>query len=216
MQVASGKWGLGVLLLLLLVACGNGVAGKVGADLLFREEFVPGQTARWEIEGDDLGHTAVLNEQLVINLEAPNILQYSALTDQSFQDFILEVDARQVSGELSNSYGVLFRMQGPSQFYRLEITGEGNYVLERRNADGSWTRFVDEWTPSEAIKQGYNVTNRIRIEANGAQVSAYVNGVLVGQFNDATYTAGQIGLDAGTFGSPEMQAAFDNVVVWQP
>jgi len=126
------------------------------------------------------------------------------------------VDARQVSGELSNSYGVMFRMQSPSQFYRLEITSAGNYMLERRNADGSWTRFVDEWTPAEAIKQGYNVSNRIRIEANGPQVFAYVNGTLLGQFNDAAYPAGQIGLDAGTFGSPEMQAAFDNVVVRQP
>jgi len=143
-------------------------------------------------------------------------MQFAMLPSQTFQDFILEVEARQVSGDLSNSYGVLFRMQDPTQFYRFEITGDGKYMFERRNGDGSWTRFVRDWTASPAIEQGHNVTNRIRIEAVGPSLSVFVNDTLLQQVNDNAYAAGQIALDAGTFGFPEMQAAFDNVVVKQP
>lgn len=196
-------------------ACGSR-GGVFGDDVIFHDEFVGGQMAEWQLEGDALGQSSVVNEQLLIDLKESNLMQFAALPAPTFQDFILEVDAQQVSGDLSNSYGVLFRMQDPNQFYRFEITGDGKYMFERRNGDGSWTRFVRDWTESAAIEQGHRATNRIRIEAIGPSLTVYVNNTLVQQVTDNGYAAGQIALDAGTFGFPEMQAAFDNLVVKQP
>jgi hypothetical protein len=184
--------------------------------VLFHEEFVAGQIGPWQMEGDALGRTSVINEQLVLDLNAPNIMQFASLPQPTFQDFVLEVEARPLSGGQSNSYGVLFRLQDPNQFYRFELTADGKYMLERRNADGTWTRFVKDWTAHEAIQPGTNVTNHIRVEAVGPAISVYVNDTLVQQVNDSSYASGQIALDAGTFGESIMQVAFDNVVVRLP
>ncbi len=206
---------ISIILLLLLVGCSR-LGGVADANVLFQDQFVPGEMGPWLLEGDALGRTSVVNEQLLLDLNAANIMQFVTLPEPTFTDFVLEVDARPLKGDPANSYGVLFRMQDTARFYRFELTGSGTYIFERRNGDGTWTRFVDDWTEHPAIKPGPNAVNRIRIEAVGPLLTAYVNDTLVQQVTDATYAAGQIALDAGTFGDPTMQVAFDNVVVREP
>jgi hypothetical protein len=207
---------LAAVFLLLLGACSQAGSGVTGEDVLFQDQFVAGQMGPWVLEGDALGRSSVINEQLLLDLNASNIMQFVTLPQPTFQDFVLEVEARPLVGDPANSYGVLFRMQDTSRFYRFELTGYGAYMFERHNADGTWTRFVDDWTSHPAIQPGQNAVNRIRIEAIGPSLTAYVNDTLVQQVNDATYAAGQIALDAGTFGDPTMQVAFDNVIIRQP
>lgn len=184
-----------------------------GATVLFQDSFVPGEMGDWQIEGDASGRTAVVDEQLTIEINAPQTLQYTTLNEPSFTDFTLEVDVRQLRGDPQSSYGVLFRMVSPNQFYRFDITGNGLYMLERRNADGTWTRFVDDWTSSEALNQGINSTNRLKVEARERNINIYANGILLQQFSDNLYPNGTIALDAGTFIAPDLKVAFDNVLV---
>lgn len=204
--------------LLGLVACANatGVPGASGADVIYADGFVPGDTGNWVIEGDNAGKTSLINEQLVIDLTDNNILQFSTLPDITFDNFILEVDARLLEGDLGSSYGVLFRMQDTTRFYRFEITGDGLYMVERRDGEQGWTRFVDRWTESTAIKQGLGSVNRLRVEALGQTISLYVNDESLYQFTDTAYSSGTIALDAGTFVQPAAQVAFDNLVVRRP
>jgi hypothetical protein len=214
------NWRKVVLLisLLLLAACADstGVPGASGADVIYSDGFVPGEMGNWIMEGDNAGQTAVINEQLVIDLADNNIMQFSTLPDITFDNFILQVDARLLQGDLGSSYGVLFRMQDTSHFYRFEITGDGLYMVERRDGEQGWTRFVDRWTESTVIKQGLGSVNRLRVEALGQTISLYVNDEPLYQFTDTAYSSGTIALDAGTFVQPAAQVAFDNLVVLRP
>ncbi len=204
--------------LLVLVACADvtGVPGASGADVIYADGFVPGDTGNWVIEGDNAGQTSFINEQLVIELADNNIMQFTTLPDITFDNFILEVDARLLEGDLGSSFGVLFRMQDTTRFYRFEITGDGLYMVERRDGEQGWTRFVDRWTESTAIKQGLGSVNRLRVEALGQTISLYVNDAPLYQFTDTAYSSGTIALDAGTFVQPAAQVAFDNLVVRRP
>ncbi|MCB8941527.1 MAG: DUF1080 domain-containing protein [Ardenticatenaceae bacterium] len=204
--------------LLFLIACADatGVPGASGADVIFSDGFVPGQMDNWVMEGDNAGQTAVIDEHLVIDLADNNIMQFSTLPDQTFDNFILEVDAQLLEGDLGSSYGVLFRMQDTTRFYRFEITGDGLFMVERRDGEAGWTRFVDRWTESAAIKQGLGSINQLRVEALGTNISLFVNDQLVHQFSDTAYSSGTIALDAGTFVQPQAKVAFDNVVVRRP
>lgn len=217
------RWLLAVVVLLLLAGCGGrpllpgagnpDAAGANAPSGPLREEFVPGQTGNWLLEADDVGTTAVVNEQLVITIDAPNTMQYATLTDRAFDDFVLEVDAWQRSGAPESSFGVLFRVTEDGQFYRFDITGDGLYMVERRAADGTWTRLIREWTPTPAINQGPNVANRLKIIANGADLAFYVNDILLTQVSDASLSRGLIALDAGSFAGAALQVAFDNLSV---
>lgn len=204
--------------LLLLAACSEvgpsslplGVAAGDGS---FQDAFIPGQTGKWLLENDELGSTEINSEQLVVTVKPPNTMQYAALEEPAFSDFVLEVDARQRAGKPEASYGVLFRMVDGSQFYRFEITGNGSYIIERRDANGSWTRLIPEWKTSPAINQGLNVANRLKVIANGPELTFYVNDILLEQITDSAYSSGRIALDAGTFGGGDLQVSFDDLAV---
>lgn len=203
------------LVLFFLAACRNQDSNQVD-NLVFSDEFVAGQTGPWLLEGDANGRSHINNEQLILELNASNLMQFATLQELTLQDFVLEVEARPLNGDLGNSYGTLFRLQDNNRFYRFELTADGKYMLERRNGDGTWTRFIPDWTAHPAIQAGHNVSNRIRIEAVGPVMSAYVNDVLIIQVTDNSYPSGQIALDAGTFMPANMEVAFDNVRIGEP
>ncbi len=185
-------------------------------EALYLDEFVLGKTGSWLLEGDDIGRTSIINEQMVIQVNNPQTVQYTALSAPVFDNFVLEVDGRLATGDPTSTYGVMFRMQSPEAFYRFEISGNGLYIVERHDPGGHWERMLPDWQESDAIAQGLNARNRLKVVANGPTIQYYVNETLLGEFTDTTYTRGNIGLDAGTFGKIGLEVAFDNLIVTQP
>lgn len=182
--------------------------------VLFRDQFVAGQTGNWLLEQDEVSSVELANEQLVLNINQPNTVQFATLLDPEFSDFVVEVDGRQRAGPADGSYGVLFRVQDADRFYRFAITANGLYAVERHDADGTWTRLTQDWLSSEAINQGLNVANRLKVIANGPEFTVYVNDILLQQVSDPTYTSGTVALSAGTFGGGNLQVSFDDLVVY--
>ena len=203
------------LFVLLLAACGSD-SDSMPADVLFHDEFQSGETGSWLMEGDAVGRAAIIGEQLFVEIDEPQTIHYVTLEQPAFVDFALELDVTQIAGDLESSFGVLFRLQEPAQFYRFDITGSGLYVVERHDSDGGWTRFVEGWEESEAINQGLHATNRLKVVAVGSALSFFVNDTLLLQATDSSFGGGNIALDAGTFGRPGLQVVFDNVVVSNP
>ncbi|MFQ5419458.1 MAG: family 16 glycoside hydrolase [Anaerolineae bacterium] len=203
----------GLLLILIWLAGCSQAVPLSEQDVVFADGFVAGEMGSWVLEADSLGRTAVVDEKLLIEINQSDTMQYAALDDQSFTDFALEVDAEILTGHPESSYGVLFRMMDAARFYRFEITGTGLYMVERHNPDGSWTRLLDDWQESEAINQGEGAVNRMKVVAAGSGFALYTNDSLILQFTDTVYPSGTIALDAGTFGVPDLQVVFDNVVI---
>jgi hypothetical protein len=206
-----------VALIQLLSACSDMQVKIPGVTKpIFHDEFILGQTGMWALESDEAGSTTIVPEQLVIEVKSPNLVQYAVLKELALGDFLLEVDGRIMSGAPQSSYGVLFRMQGPEQFYRFEITGDGLYVVERHDAGGVRAMFAGDWRDSAAIGRGPDVVNRFRVRAQGPNFALYVNDVLLEEVTDTTYPSGNIALDAGTFATAPVQVAFDNLVILPP
>jgi hypothetical protein len=205
------------ILTAILVGCGGepdaSSAGVVSA--LYSDNF-DAAAGPWITEADALGRTALENGRLIIEVQDASALQYATLREPSFADFDLTVDATLQIGGAQASYGVLFRMASPSEFYRFEVSGDGRYIVERRNAAGTWTRLVDGWQASPAIRVGADQVNALRVVAQGPQMSFYANGERLRTLDDASYAAGTIALDAGTFGPGHVVAAFDNLVIAEP
>lgn len=214
--------GLCLAALVALGACrqGGGSASSgpenLPADALFADDFEADQQGRWLLEGDELGRTAIADGALAIEIDAPNTVQYAALEEPLFDDFAVEVDVTQTSGNPESSFGVLVRLQETGSFYRFEITGDGRYMIERRNADGEWTRFQEDWAASEALVQGLGSTNHLEVKAEGSKLSFHANDELLQRIEDATLARGKLALDAGTFGHAGLRVQFDNFVVYEP
>lgn len=128
-------------------------------------------------------------------------------------DFVLEVEARQVEGPLDNNLGLLVRYQeGDDSFYWFQISSDGYFSVDLREAD-DWTSLIG-WQASDAIAQGLNATNHLRLVCRGNEFTFYVNDSPLTTLVDDAYAAGNIGLAAGAFDEPGVVIHFDNLKVY--
>ncbi|HIE39242.1 MAG TPA: hypothetical protein EYH30_04900 [Anaerolineales bacterium] len=183
-----------------------------GGPLLQDDFSDPG--SGWEI-GDYSGGSVGYAEgaYFVTATEAGSLMWGLAYRD--FSDLVIEVDAIQVSAPPNdnNSYGVMCRVQADDDGYLLRISGDGYYAIHRI-VGGEFEPLVD-WTTSDAIRQG-NATNHLRVVCDGTHLALVVNGRLLAEVEDATYTSGDIALTATTFEEEPTEVRFDNLVVTAP
>ncbi len=204
-------------LLVFLAACGSQANPKASdADILFEEAFDGQSLGNWRLEADESGSTSMTDGAMVIEINAPNMLQYTALAESQFTEFDLGVDTAFMNSTPDSTLGLLLRMASPDDFLRFEITADGRYMVERLNPGGSWTRYLDNWERSPALVTGFGAANRLRVVAKETEISFFANEQLLLTLPDSPAEAGQIGLDAGTFGEPGTRATFDNLTIREP
>ena len=118
-----------------------------------------------------------------------------------------------MEGPLDNNLGLLVRYQDDDDsFYWFQISSDGYFSVDLREAD-DWVSLVG-WQASEAIEQGLNATNRLRLVCQGNEFAFYVNDSLLTMLVDDAYAAGNIGLAAGAFDEPGVVIHFDNLKVY--
>jgi hypothetical protein len=74
---------------------------------------------------------------------------------------------------------------------------------------------MEKMQTSDVIRQG-QATNRIRATCNGSLLGLSVNGYDLVEVEDVDFTAGDVGLIAGTFETPGTDILFDNFKVLKP
>lgn len=192
--------------------------------------------ADWELYGGRLS-AQVADGALRVVVDEVDSLPYSAAAPY-FSDFDLRVQSQAVAGPLDNGYGVIFREQGPDNYYLFLISSDG-YYQARREVDGM-EKTLSEWIPSPLVNQGLGAINEIRVVARGDTFQFYINGELVelcipndpdgvstyadscidGQMLpelvDDSIAEGRLGVIAVAFDEPGVEVDFDNVLVFGP
>ncbi len=130
----------------------------------------------------------------------------------NLQDFVLEVEARQVSGDAENSYGVLVRYVDDGNFYRFDLTGDGYYAVTKLE-NQEWNTLQD-WQASQHIKPQGEL-NRIKVVCQGLKMAFYANDQPLTTVEDSAFERGDVGLFASTFADPDVTVEFDNLAIWQ-
>ena len=204
-----------LLVALALAACGE-VGGPLGGrdeGILYQETFDAAARDAWTLEGDADARAAILNDQLLIEVDAPDVVQYATLTAESFSDFTLQVDVAQLAGGSRSSYGVLFRLQEDGGFYRFAVSPRGYFMVELHQADGRRTRLTDGWVPTGNVNSGLNQINRLQITTAGSSLAFFINGVFQIEIAESSLGQGHLALDAGTFEDGGLRVAFDDLIV---
>jgi hypothetical protein len=205
-----------MLLLVTMLACTtvtNLAAQPTPSTVLFEDsEF----TNSCNTESTSDVERFVENGQFMMRVPTPSYVGWTECTNVEYTDFIMEVDATQVSGPDNNAYGVIFRYGLESdEFYAFIISGDGYYAFSVDGANHTDPEFLVEWTESSAISKGMQ-TNRIKVSAVGSSMKYYVNDQLLGEVQDARFTTGTIGFFAGTVDEGNVQIAFDNLRISEP
>lgn len=205
-----------ILLLVTMLACTtvtNFAARPTPSTVLYEEtEFV--NSCSTESTSDV--ERFVENGQFMMRVITPSYIGWTECTDVEYADFIMEVDAAQVSGSDNNAYGVVLRYGLESdEFYAFMISGDGYYAFTVDGANRADPEFLADWAESSAIKQGAQ-TNRIKVTAVGSSMKYYVNDQLLGEVQDARFSTGTFGFFVGTVDEGDLTVSFDNLRISEP
>ncbi len=129
----------------------------------------------------------------------------------AFTNFISEVDCRIARGSGDGSCGLVFSQQSDVGFYKFEffidyfrlfiVPTEGESVTLVEGDPRLFTTIGD--------------VNRLRVIKQGDRIRLFINGVLVGDLRDATYSSGRIGVSTTCYREEGgVEVHFDNFGIW--
>lgn len=117
-----------------------------------------------------------------------------------------------IKGDYSGLSFRINRVQETGYVFAIGVAGD--YVIDTFDFKASTNNefAVLHKGTSAAIKRGWNQTNLVAVVANGAHISLYVNGQLVSQIQDNTYTQGEV----GTYGYGQVSSDIEtkDVRIW--
>lgn len=195
-----------LLLLLVFAGCGGGTA--------YTETF--DEAGRWRTGSDDDVEGIVRNGVYDFLVKADQLIIWTT-AGENFSDGIFQVEATQVAGPLDNGYGMLFRVDDENDdFYLFEISGDGFAWIGRYRDGGeeeAQPLIGDGWIEVNAVEQGLNATNTLRVRAESGNIIFLVNDFEIGRVTDDAFRSGDIGLMVETLGAGGVQVQFDNFTV---
>lgn len=205
----------------LLAGCtlfdGSGPDACQSSGVLFEDDFSGNQNCGWILYNRGGAVTAIEEGVLRISVSQPGQIWWTN-PGRNFDDAIITVEARQVSGPNNNAYGVICRYQNEANFYLFLISGDGYYAIGKYQTGSDQIQYLtesDQYVYSEAINQGI-ATNRIRAACVGDQLSLTVNGIPLLTVTDPTFVTGDLGLGVSTLEPGTAVVQFDNVRVIAP
>lgn len=176
---------------------------------LFFDDFSDPRSG-WLEYSDDESTQGYRDEAYFINISVSDLMVWD-LAGYVFDDFTLQVDAKQTAGDEGNSYGVVFRYVDEDNFYSFDVIGDGYFSLSKQEG-GEWFILVD-WQESVYINL-IGEPNCLKVTCQGDQITLYINDRLLVSVTDDAFDRGDIGLHASAFTDvPEIEAVFDNLLV---
>jgi hypothetical protein len=187
------------------------------AVLLYEDDFSD-PLSGWQTEVDETDPNATFEyldgEYHVSRLAGQEIVSWG-IAHQDFDNAVLSVDTRHVSGESVGTSAAFFWRITPdlSSYYTLFISGAGQFNINKFS--NNVATILHDWETSPAILRGQKV-NHIDIYFADDVSIIYINNMRVAVFNDSTSLQGDIGLGAASTKTSGVDIAFDNLVIHSP
>ena len=200
------------ILILALIIFATAACG--GGNQPYHETFdEPGD---WSTDNDDEVRGEVIDGVYDFEVKADDLSSWTT-AGLEFSDGWYEVEATQVAGPDNNLYGMVFRINNETDdFYTFQISGDGFVWIGRYQGGGEIeaTPIVDDWWfESQAINQGADITNVLKVRTEAGNMIFYVNNQEVGRVTDNSFAEGDIGLIVGSLGEGGVRIHFDNFKV---
>lgn len=143
-------------------------------------------------------------------------LNYCEANKTNFSNFVYQIQLKIVQGQAA---GIIFRTNDSAAqtYYIFEITVDGTFFVQRNDSSENGKLLYIESSP--VIKTGFNQSNIIAVDANGSDMTFYINGSNVAHLKDTSYSSGLIGVLVGEqFNQSDTQvtteATYNYAKVW--
>ncbi len=203
-----------VVLVLASLACLSTGTQTPASDVLFSDNFTD-TSKKWDQVNEATRSTGYYNGAYRITVNGINSDVWANPAKQNFTDTHSEVDATKNGGPDDNDLGIVCRYTAVDKFYYGVISSDGYYGIMKMTANGGTPVGGDKMGQTDLVTKG-TATNHIRFDCVGSTLTLCVNDTQVDQQTDSDYTAGNVGLIAGTFSTAGTDILFDNFVVYKP
>lgn len=193
-----------------IVGGGDDTTTTQGDNIILTDDF-SSSSSGWEVGEYDIGDVGYENGYYFVTSNSNQPMWGASM--RNYQDVVIEVDVSQYSGPDNNGFGVVCRLQEEGDGYYFAISGDGYYSISINTDD-----FYDlvTWESSGAINLGTS-TNNMVVSCIGSRLTLEVNGTVLAEATDSTFSSGDIGLFAGTFEENTLaEVHFDNLVLRRP
>jgi len=203
-----------LILLLASLACFSTGTKTPASNVLFSDDFTD-TSKKWDQVSETTRTTDYYNAAYRITINDTNSDTWSNPGNESFTDTHIEVDATKNSGPDDNDFGVICRYAAADKFYYGVVSSDGYYAIMKMTSSSGAPIGDKNMAESDQITKGA-ATNHIRFDCIGSTLTLFVNGTQIAQQTDTEYTAGNVGLIAGTFSEAGTDILFDNFFVYKP
>ncbi|MBI4926535.1 MAG: trypsin-like peptidase domain-containing protein [Anaerolineae bacterium] len=178
---------------------------------IFKDNFSDAQSG-WPEDDLTTGAVRYAGGAYEIEVNDTDYVIWSPLDLVDTADVLVEVSARAVEPTGEGEFGVICRYQDEDNYYSLEISEDRYFSIWKR--EGGEFFAIYDWEYSDAIPESGTVT--LTAACSGNELALAVNDMLLISVEDNTFDSGQVGLLAGTFGTPNLVVAFDDFAVYKP
>jgi hypothetical protein len=140
-------------------------------DLVLEDTF--GFDSPWIIGSYASGNVAFGNESLSLAVSVPSGSLTSFRRETYFTDLFLQINVQASLCSPKDSFGVGFWATNERNYYRLALTCEGTYRLERVR-EGKITGLT-KWLPSAQAPRGIQTSAKIGLWVGGGLIRIYLN-----------------------------------------
>lgn len=220
MKIQKRRFIIFILLMALSIfACNFGSSGAggdtepAGPKILFQDDFSRKGNDWLQLRDED-GITDYDQDGYRIKVDKAEWIFWSN-PGLSLTNVKIDVDATKIGGPEENEFGVICRYVDENNFYFFSVTSDGFFsVTKLINGEYEFIG-MEEFGATDAVNAG-NTLNHLTGECNGNVLRFWVNGTLLAETQDDTFTEGDVGLIAGTTDISGTDVLFDNFVVTEP
>ncbi len=181
--------------------------------VLFKDSFSDSM-GNWKTHSDSLSFAGYEQSGFRLWVNVPNY-QFWSVPGLNFKDVLIHTKAIKQAGPDNNIFGLLCRYQNEDNYYAFVIGSDGYYGIFR-TLDGEQALIDQEHMDfSEVIHRGGSA-NDIQAICQGEELTLIVNGTVLLQVQDDSFTYGDVGLIVGNFSEPGVDILFDDFIVVKP
>jgi hypothetical protein len=209
------------LVLMNLAACSGAVEGISSngkttprPNAIYEDDF-SNPASGWETWSDANGSFVAYQNGGLRILVKDSQFDYWSRPGKRFVDARVEVDAIKLAGPNDNDFGLICRYQDRNNFYAF-LASSDRYAGILKVEDGKYKVISGtQLAFSPALHQG-EALNHMQADCIGQTLALLANDQVVAQAQDGTFSAGEVGVIAGTNSTPGVDMFFDNFVVSKP
>jgi S1-C subfamily serine protease len=165
----------------------------------------------WALGDFESGWIDILEDQLIITINTDSFVQWTSLPGE-YNELIMVADGQILSSVGDGEAGFVCGYEDTENFTILEVSEDGYYTIWKYQ-DDEYISLLD-WEYSDAIDLSQPFTLAAYCGPDSLRLA--INDVLLAQVVDSTYSAGSVGLMAGTWDNPGVSVSFDTFIILNP